>query len=305
MRSSAGSETCSGERSVAPAKQGSPPARSRRKTLTRPVGDQSTSPGSASRLAGDRRPRVAVGRDRVAHLASGNLAHDHGGRDRAVAGLDAQRVRDALRVEERAASKELLALGRGARVVEQLGARAHSASGARSRGRRPQSSTSSSSSPRRTWSRITPSEAKPTDSKARREASLRRQDARVDAVRAELEGGRRCPANRLPAHPSAAGGGVGDQDAELGCDLAPDAVQRHEPARLIGAVHDHGPLAVLARVVERPLDPVGGLALREALTLLEQALGGAAVVEPAMHRCRVARLEVAQLDGHAHLLSPV
>ena len=105
--------------------------------------------------------RVAVGGDRVAGVAAGDLADDQRCDERRGAGVDAQRVSDALGVEKGARAEELLALGRRAAVGEQLGGRGHgsrSAAAARnSSGNTPQTSQSSVPSGRFRWPRIVPS----------------------------------------------------------------------------------------------------------------------------------------------------
>jgi hypothetical protein len=124
-------------------------------------------------------------------------------------------------------------------------------------------------------------------------------------VRLELEGARCDAADRLAAHAPAARSRVGDQHAELGSDLAAEAVEGDEAAWPVVSGREHRPLAVLALGVEGALDPVSCLAPREALALLEQALRRIAVVEPSMHGVGVAAFEVPQLDARAHRLSPV
>ena len=107
----------------------------RMKALTRPVAEKSIAgrgradrSGAAGRLRHGRssalpdQARVAVGRDRVELRAVADLADDQRRKQLLVAGLDAQRVGDALGVEEGARAEEV---GRTtaalAAVLEQLG----------------------------------------------------------------------------------------------------------------------------------------------------------------------------------------
>src|SRR6476659_6030542 len=106
-----------------------------------------------------REARVAVGGDRVALGGGGNLADDQRRQQLPGVRFDAQGVGGALGVEKGARAEEVVALGRGTAVLDQLspgGGRAHprtSAAAARnSSGSTAQISRSKRSPPRSSWS---------------------------------------------------------------------------------------------------------------------------------------------------------
>ena len=89
---------------------------------------------------------------------------------------------------------------------------------------------------------------------------------------------------------------VADQRPQLRRGLAEEAVEGGEADRLLVALDDDRELAVLAGVVHRPQRPGLGLLEREALALLHQRLRRLGVVEPAVDRGGVSRLEPPQAD---------
>ena len=131
-------------------------------------------------------------------------------------------------------------------------------------------------------------------------------DLAVDAVGAELVEGRGDRQRLGPAADPAAPHLVADQGAQLGAALAREAVERGEADRLGVPLDEDRVLAVLARVVHRPSDPVLGFLGREALPLDDQGPGRPLVVEPAVDGGGVAGLEAPQADlgGLAHRVRP-
>ncbi len=156
-----GSAICTWERTVPPASVGRSPIRSRMNTLTSPVSDQSTSPGSRGR---GRRPRpTATSRPDIRRERSRRPSRSLRSRGRSPGRrgpvlTDGERMGRALRGQELRRAEELGGIrGRGTPILDQAGRAQSSGASGRSSRKPPQSSTSISSSPWRTWLRSTPS----------------------------------------------------------------------------------------------------------------------------------------------------